>query len=152
MSSTTIQPAQSGAGVGASPAQSSPYYGSAQTFSGDANSLYQQVTSSEWSDYMTNFVPIENQLISFASNANAPAQAMQTASGIQTQAMAQQPQIQANRLGQYQTQLDKSGTQAAGLNLTLSSALGQVDAQNQAKDATIQEQESILGAPMTGLT
>jgi uncharacterized membrane protein YhiD involved in acid resistance len=151
MADATTAGLTSPAGIGSSAAQGVSY-GTGGAFSGDANSLYQQVTQSEWQNYMQNFVPIENQLIKFASDTTQPAQAMATAQTNMNAAEAQQPQIQQNRLDQYGIKLDQAGKQAAGMDQNLNAALGSVDAQNHAKDTTIQQQESILGAPMTGLT
>jgi len=143
------------AGIGASPATAGAGTGygvAGGSFSGDANSLYTQVTQSEWQNYLQNFVPIENQLISFAQDPNKPAQAMAAAQTNVDQSMAQQPEIQANREAQYGIKLDNAGQQAAATNTNLTTALAGVDAQNRAKDTTIQQQQSIIGSPVTGLT
>ena len=45
-----------------------------------ANDTYSAVTRDQWSNYVNTFVPIENQLISYATDPTQPAQAMAAAS------------------------------------------------------------------------
>jgi len=120
--------------------------------SGSATQLYGQIAAGQWQDYVSNFVPIENQLIQYATNPNQAGTAMQTASANVNQAYNQQAGMQSRRLAQFGVSLNPEEAAAAAKDTALSRVTSDVTAQNQAKDQVQANQMSILGSPMTGVT
>jgi hypothetical protein len=118
---------------------------------GDASQLYAQVTQQQWSSYMQNFVPYENQLISYAMDPNKVATNMGTAGSNVAAAFGQQAGMQQRRLAQYGIGLNPDEQKAQQRDLALNKSVADVQARNQAKDITVANQMSIIGAPMTGV-
>ncbi|ERR1700741_100867 len=112
-----------------------------------ASDIYANLTRQQWQNYVSTFVPIENQLIQYATDKSLPGQAMAQAGADVDQAYASQAGQQARKLQGMGIALDPS-EQAATTRLTgLSHALSNVQAQNTARDLTISNQQSILGNP-----
>lgn len=112
-----------------------------------ASDIYANLTREQWQNYVSTFVPIENQLIQYATDKSLPGQAMAQAGADVDQAYASQAGQQARKLQGMGIALDPS-EQAATTRLTgLSHALSNVQAQNTARDLTISNQQSILGNP-----
>jgi hypothetical protein len=112
-----------------------------------ANDTFAAITRQQWQDYVSNFVPIENQLIKYATDPTQPAQAMQSASQGVQQAFAQQPGIQARQFAALGVTPGADETAADNRQTGLQRSLADVQAQNTARDLTKQRQESILGSP-----
>ena len=110
------------------------------------------ISSQEWSTYMQHFVPMENQLIQYAMNPNQAATNMATAEGLQQQESKQASGIATRQLQQQDTQLTQQQQEAAGKQRGINAASAIVNTANQAKDVTVANQMSILGAPMSGVT
>jgi hypothetical protein len=112
-----------------------------------ANDTFAAITRQQWHDYITNFVPIENKLISYATDPNEVSKAMSSASqGVQA-AFSQQQGIQQREFKGLGITPDADTTQAMTRQTGLQASLADVQAQNTARDLTRQRQESILGSP-----
>ena len=112
-----------------------------------ANDTFAAITKQQWQDYITNFVPIENKLIAYATDPNQVTQAMTDASqGVQA-AFAAQPGIQQRQFKGLGITPDADTQQAMTRQTGLQASLADVQAQNTARDLTRQRQESILGSP-----
>ncbi len=112
-----------------------------------ANDMYAQLTRHQWASYVSNFVPIENQLIKYATDPGQVTQAMQTASGKVDSAFDQQEGATGRRLAGLGVTLSPEEQQAQQKQFGLSKSLADVQAQNLAGDLTRQRQQSVLGNP-----
>lgn len=113
-----------------------------------ASDLFAQATRQQWSDYVNTFVPIENQLIKYATDPTVVSGAMADASkGVNNAFDAQQgaTQRRLQSLGVQQLAPDEQEAQTRSQGLTR--ALADVQSQNTARDLTTQRQQSILGSP-----
>lgn len=112
-----------------------------------ASDTYAALTQQQWSNYVNTFVPIENQLIDYATDKTQPQQAMAAAHQDVSNAYGVQAGIQQRQLAGEGVTLtpeqQASSTRATGL----SSALADVQGQNVARDLTINRQQGILGNP-----
>ena len=118
-----------------------------------ASNEFAAVTQQQWSDYVNTFMPIENQLIQYATSPTTVSDAMSTAStGVQNAYAAQQgtQQRQNQELGVTLTPQQQA---AQKRDSAISQSLADVSAQNNARDLATQNQQSILGNPVpsTGL-
>lgn len=114
---------------------------------GSANDLYAQYTRDQWANYVNTFIPIENQLIKYATDTSLPGQKMQEASQNINSAYAQQAGATARRLEGLGVTLSPDEQAAQQKQMGLSKSLADVQAQNVAGDVTRQRQQSILGNP-----
>lgn len=112
-----------------------------------ASNTYAALTRQQWADYVATYVPIENKLIEFATDATQPAKAMATAStAVQNAFRAQEGDFQRRMqgLGLSLTADEQAAQQrAAGL----SKSLADVQAQNVAGAQTRNLQHGLMGAP-----
>lgn len=112
-----------------------------------ASDIYAALTQEQWQNYVSVFVPIENQLIDYATDPNQVNLAMDAAH-----------QNVEGAYSQQQGALER-GFKGLGVTLTpeqktsqtrqfgLSQALADVQGQNVARDLTLARQQSILGNP-----
>lgn len=112
-----------------------------------ASDIYAQLTRDQWENYVSTFVPIENQLISYATDSSQPAQAMAAAHTDVTNSFAQQAGSQQRELSGLGVTLDPQQKAAASRATGLSQSLADVQGQNVARDLTVNRQQSILGNP-----
>ena len=112
-----------------------------------ANELYAQFTRDQWANYVNTFIPIENQLIKYATDITLPGQKMAEASADVSAAYAQQAGATARRLQGLGVTLSPEEQAAQQKQFGLSKSLADVQAQNVAGDLTRQRQASILGNP-----
>ena len=114
---------------------------------GAASNTYQALTRQQWADYVGTYVPIENKLIEFATDATQPAKAMAKASeSVQNAFGAQEGDFQRKMrgLGVTLTADEQAAqTRAAGL----SKSLADVQAQNVAQTQTRNLQYGLMGSP-----
>lgn len=105
------------------------------------------ITRQQWADYVSTFIPIENQLIKYATDPGVVSNAMSEASQNVNQAFdAQVGATQRNLKGLGVTlSEDEQAAQARGMGLARS--LADVGTQNVARDITTQRQQSIIGNP-----
>jgi hypothetical protein len=128
------------------PSGSSPY-GYDPGSSSYANDTFAAVTRDQWSDYLSTFVPIENQLIQYATDPTQPGQAMAAASTGVNQAFDAQQGATQRKLSGLGVTLSPDEQKANTLSTGLQRSLADVQAQNTARDLTVQRQQSILGSP-----
>jgi hypothetical protein len=112
-----------------------------------AADTYAALTRQQWQDYVSTFVPIENQLIDYATDANKPLEAMQEASRDVNAAYGAQEGATQRRLNALGVSLNADEQQAQQRSFGLSKSLADVGAQNMAGAITRQRQQSILGNP-----
>lgn len=112
-----------------------------------ANDMFAALTRDQWSTYVSTFIPIENQLIKYATDTTLPGQKMAQAGQMVNQAFTQQEGATARRLKGLGVDLSPDEQAAQQKQFGLSRALADVQAQNLAGDLTRQRQQSILGNP-----
>ena len=112
-----------------------------------ANDAFAAVTRQQWANYVGTFVPIENQLIKYATDPNTVSNAMSSASTDVNNAFDAQTGSTQRRLSGLGVNLSPDeqaeNTKATGLTRSLADVQGQ----NTARDLTVQRQQSILGSP-----
>ncbi len=112
-----------------------------------ANDMYAALTRDQWANYVQTFIPIENQLIKYATDTTLPAQEMAKASQNVSASFAQQEGATARRLKGLGVTLSPEEQAAQQKQYGLSKSLADVQAQNVAGDLTRQRQQNILGNP-----
>lgn len=115
---------------------------------GSADSLFALATRQQWSNYVNNFVPIENKLIQYATDPGVVTQAMQQASQNVNNAYTAQQASTQRRLQGMGVSLSPDEQAAYNRQFSLSKSLADVQAQNTARDLTTQRQQAIIGNPM----
>lgn len=109
---------------------------------------YAALTRDMWDTYVSDFMPYENRLIKFATDRNAPADAMARASMLVNQSFDQQQATSQRRLRGMGLTLDADEQRAADRGWGLAKSLADVTAQNNARDVTVARQKGVLGNPM----
>lgn len=112
-----------------------------------AQNAFAAITRQQWDDYLQNYVPVENRLINYAMDEQAPVQAAELAGRGIGQAFDQQRESTGRRLAGMGLQLTPEEQAAADKQSRLSESLATVGAMNNARDATLQRQQGILGNP-----
>lgn len=112
-----------------------------------ASDTYAALTRQQWADYVTTFVPIENQLIDYATDPATVGNAMAEASTDVNAAYDAQQGATQRRLRGLGVTLDADQQRAQQREFGLSKSLADVGAQNTAAALTRQRQSSILGNP-----
>lgn len=116
-----------------------------------AGDSYAQLTRQAWETYVQNFMPYENKLIRFATNRNAPAEAMQRASEIVGQSFEQQTGARDRQLRGLGLTLDQDEQRSVDRSYGMARSLADVTAQNNARDTTVARQQAVLGNPAPAL-
>lgn len=115
---------------------------------GSAQDTFANLTRQSWQDYMTQFMPLENLLIDYASDPLEVSKAMgRASSSVGTQFDAQQGMTGRGLRGRQIT-LRPEEKAAADRESSLSRSLADVQAQNIAGQQTLSRQRGILGQPM----
>lgn len=112
-----------------------------------ANDTFAALTRQQWADYVSTFVPIENQLIDYAMNPQTVTNAMAEASQDVNAAYSAQEGATQRRLRGLGVALDPDQQRAQQRSFGLSKSLADVGAQNLAGELTRQRQQSVLGNP-----
>ncbi len=123
------------------------YFGvnpASNTYAGDS---YAALTRQQWSDYISTFVPIENQLIAYATDPNVVRESMAEASRDVNASFDAQSASTDRRLRGLGIQLSPEEQAARKRSEGLSRSLTDVGAQNTARDLTMRRQQSVLGNP-----
>lgn len=115
-----------------------------KTYAGDT---YSALTRQQWADYVSTFVPIENQLIQYATDPNAAGNAMAEASRDVNASYDAQEASTSRRLKGLGITLSPEEQAAQKRSYGLSRSLADVGAQNTARDLTVRRQQSVLGNP-----
>lgn len=119
----------------------------ADTPSTTASDQFAAATRQQWADYTSTFIPIENNLIKYATDPNAASDAMASAhTDVDNAFTAQQGATQRHLQG-LGVSLDPDEQQAQTRSAGLEQSLADVQSQNTARDLTVQRQQSILGNP-----
>lgn len=112
-----------------------------------AQNAFAQLTRQQWDDYLTNYVPQENRLIDYATDETKPQDAAYLAGRGVGAAFDQQRESTGRRLAGMGLQLTDEEQAAADKQSRLSESLATVGAMNNARDATTQRQQSVIGQP-----
>jgi hypothetical protein len=112
-----------------------------------ASDLFAQITRQQWADYMNTFVPLENQLIKYATDPGVVSGAMSKASEGVNDAFDAQEASSARRLRGLGLTLDADEQAAQTKSSGLARSLADVGSQNIVRDLTRERQDSILGNP-----
>lgn len=103
------------------------------------------LTRQQWADYVSLFMPYENDLIEYATSPETVTKAVESARTNVDQAFEAQRGIAGRRLRANQQALTPEEQAAADKQANLSQSLAQVGAENMARQATIGRQRGILG-------
>lgn len=112
-----------------------------------AADTFAALTRDQWATYVSTFVPLENQLIDYATDTTRPDQAMADASARVNAAFDAQAGSTDRRLRGLGVTLDADEQAAQRKAYGLSRSLADVGAQNLARDLTVRRQQSVLGNP-----
>jgi hypothetical protein len=126
--------------------------GGAPAGASTASDTYAALTREQWENYVTTFVPIENQLIQYATNDQQPLIEAQAAGQQVRDQFGQAGANEQRRLQSLGITLSPQEAAASGRQTDNDRALAMVQGQNLAMDLTRQRQQGILGnpAPSTG--
>jgi hypothetical protein len=113
-----------------------------------ANDIFASVTRDQWANYVQTFIPIENSLIKYATDPNVVSNAMSDAGTGVDQAFTAQQGATDRRLKGLGVQLSPDEQAAQTRSMGLTQGLSKVQAENTARDLTVQRQQSILGSPV----
>jgi hypothetical protein len=117
---------------------------SSKTYAGDT---YAALTRDQWAQYVSTFVPIENQLIKYATDPNVVTNAMSQASADVNSAYNAQEGATQRHLRGLGVTLTPEQQRAQQKSYGLSRSLADVGAQNISAEMTRQRQQSVLGNP-----
>lgn len=116
-----------------------------------ASDTYAALTRAQWDDYVARFIPIENNLISFATDWTKPQQAAEAAQADVQAQFAQAPAIAERRARSQGIGLRPEESAAIERSSKLNQSLAEVQAGNSARDATTSRQRQVLGAGTGGI-
>lgn len=105
------------------------------------------ITRQQWADYVSTFIPIENQIIKYATDPAVVSNAMSEASQNVNQAFDAQAGATQRNLKGLGVTLSEDEKAAQTRSMGLARSLADVGGQNVARDLTTQRQQSILGNP-----
>jgi hypothetical protein len=138
-------------GLSASMTPRAPSPSNAFSFSGPGSNYAQKtfaaLTRDQWAEYVSTFVPIENQLIEYATNPQVAADAMTEASQDVNAAFDAREGTIDRRLKGLGVALSPEEQAAQKRSFGLARSLADVQAQNIAGQTTRQRQMSVLGNP-----
>lgn len=112
-----------------------------------AADTFAALTRDQWATYVSTIVPLENQLIDYATDIARPDQAMADASTRVSAAFDAQQGAADRRLRGLGVTLDADEQAAQRKSYGLARSLADVGAQNLARDLTVRRQQSVLGNP-----
>ena len=117
-----------------------------------ASDTYAAMTRQQWANYVQTFVPLENQLIKYASDPSVVSNAQADASRDVNASFDAQAGALQRRMQGLGVTLDPDQQVAQKRQFGLARSLADVGGQNLAGDLTRQRQQSILGnpAPVSG--
>jgi hypothetical protein len=112
-----------------------------------AAKTYEWMTRDMWSTYVSQFIPIENELIRYATDAGQVSTNQAMAMENVNQAFQAQQGATQRRLRGMGMELDPEEQKAADRSMGLSRSLAEVGAANMAGRQTMERQRSIIGNP-----
>lgn len=113
-----------------------------------AGRTYEAMTRDQWQTYLTQFVPIENQLIDYVMSPQTVQDAVTMARRNVSRSFGLQQQATERLMRSLGVELNEQEQQAMERRTGLAQALADVNAANQAVMRTEQRQRSILGNPV----
>lgn len=112
-----------------------------------ASRTFEALTRQQWDTYLSEFVPLENQMIEYAmSDATVDDAVMQARFDV-GRAFDQQQGVQDRRLRGYGLQLNEDEQRAADRSTGLARSLADVNAANLTTQRVRDRQNSLLGNP-----
>jgi hypothetical protein len=112
-----------------------------------AEAALAEFTRQQWQTYVSQFVPIENELIEYAMDPAVVQRNMDKAMGGVRQAFDAQPAITNRRLRGLGVELNADEQAASKRDTALQKGLAEVQAANTARDLTVDRQRGIMGGP-----
>ena len=116
-----------------------------------AADTYSVLTRDQWDTYVRNFIPVENNLISYATDWSKPQQAADAAIGDVREQFAAAPAIAERRARAQGITYTPEEARAIERNSKLNQSLAEVHAGNASRDATLSRQRQIMGAGTGGI-
>ncbi len=113
----------------------------------DAARTFAALTRQQWNTYLSEFVPIENQMIEYATSDATVGNAITQARQDVATSFDQQPAMQARQLRGLGLTLDADEQRASDRSTGLARSLADVGAGNFAAQRTRERQQSVLGNP-----
>ena len=117
----------------------------------DASGVLANLTRQQFQDYLSRFVPVENQLIQYATDPTQPLQQAQQAQGLVEAAYAAQPQLWRDTLAREGVTPTAAQSAAAQRQTRYQQGLAEVGAMNGAAQATAATQNQILSGSAQSL-
>lgn len=115
--------------------------------SGSAQDQYARLTRQMWANYVQNFIPIENDLIEYATSPDTVTNAVSRArEGVASSFQAQQGATKRRLMG-LGVNLDQDEQQSFDRSSAIANSLADVNVANQTARQTRQRQQSIIGNP-----
>jgi hypothetical protein len=116
-----------------------------------ASDTFAALTRQQWDDYLRNFVPIENQMIQYATDPQVVSDAVMNARTDVEQSFEAQEGINERRMRGLGITLNADEQRASDRSLGLQKSLADVSAANITTDRVTARQQSLLGAPAPNL-
>ena len=123
------------------------FLGVAQGGNDYASRTYAALTRQQWDQYLSTFVPLENQLIDYALDDNAAANAARVAQEEVGRSFETQQGIQQRRLRGLGLTLNADEQQAADRQTGLAKSLAEVNSANLTTRRVQDRQQSLIGNP-----
>lgn len=115
---------------------------------GWANDTMGQITRSQWTDYQSRYIPIENEMMSYYNNPTKTAEAIGAARGLSSQASDAAEANTRVELARYGQQ-DKLNDPAFARGLSLNRAAAGVDAANSTRQHMADRDNLLLTGGLT---
>jgi hypothetical protein len=132
-------------------ANASAYFGVGQGDSNYASNILAQITRSQYADYLARFVPVENQLISYATDPTQPMQSALQAKGYVDSSFAANAGEMQRRFAAQGVRPTAAQSAAIQQQQQQQRGLAEVGAMNQAAQQTNNTQMQILGGATPNL-
>ena len=105
----------------------------------------------QWQSYLSMFMPIEDNLIQYATDIRNPGLAAERAVGVVDQAFDANAGAQERRRRAYGIKLTGDEQQAVDRRANLDESLATVQAANTSRDMTLSRQRQVMGAGSGGI-
>lgn len=115
---------------------------------GFAQQTFAALTRQQWDDYLRNYVPVENELIQYATDPNAVSDAVLNARTAVDQGFDAQAGIQQRRMRGLGITLAPDEQRAVDRSNSLARSLADVSAANLTTQRVQDRQQALLGAPV----
>ena len=112
-----------------------------------AQQTFAALTRQQWDDYLRNYVPVENELIRYATDPNVVSDAVMNARTAVAQSFDAQAGIQERQLRGLGVTLDGQEQRAVDRSTGLARSLADVTAANITTERVRDRQQALLGNP-----